>query len=71
MVLETRKEEVRRVFEEDFWIYALLAHANLAAEAEVDVVHSALLRRQQVCLVLPVVVKEDLDSSIVSVSPQT
>jgi hypothetical protein len=52
-------------------IYALFAHANLAAEAEVDVVHSALLRRQKVRLVLPVVVKEDLDSSIVSVSPQT
>jgi len=62
VVLETRKEEVQRVFEEDFLIYALLAHANLAAEAEVDVVHLALQRRQKVRRVLPEVVKEDLDS---------
>ena len=62
MVLETRKKEVQKVFEEDFLIYALFAHANLAAEAEVDEVHSALLRRQRVRLVSPVVVEEDLDS---------
>ncbi len=62
VVLETRKEEVQKVLEEDFLIYALFAHANLAAEAEVDVVHSALQRRQKVRRVLPVVVKEDLDS---------
>jgi hypothetical protein len=71
VVLETTKVEVQKVFVEDFLIYALLAHANLAAEAEVDVVHSALQRRQKVRQVLPVVAKEDLDSLIVSVSPQT
>ena len=61
-VLDSRKSVVQEVSEEDFSIYALFAHANLAAEAEVDVVHSALQRRQKVRRVLPVVVKEDLDS---------